>query len=171
MPDEANLTARYRQGRRNFIAAGEAAGGDIISRVHPAKAADGKSLFCDSVALGPRDGARALLLIEGDDGAVTALLQRNVELPKTARLVAVHALDPFARACGKPGMPADWPDKTLAAIATEDLARTTKLTVLDFSGKVPEAALAAALPKAAITARTIKPEHAGQAFSAAIAAL
>src|ERR1700742_4692171 len=171
MSDEANLTACYRQARRDFIAASETAGGDAISRVHPAKGADGKPLFCDSVALGPRDGVAALLLIEGDDGAVTGLLHRISELPEEARLVAVHALDPFARAWGKAGTPADWPQKTLASIATEDLSRVTKLIVLDFSGHVPEAAFAAALPKAAIAVRAVKPEHASQAFAAAIAAL
>jgi hypothetical protein len=171
MSDEANLTARYRQTRRDFIAASEAAGGDVISRVHPAKGADGKPLFCDSVALGPRDGVRALLLIEGNAGAVTGLLHRITGLPDDARLVAVHALDPFVWAWGEPGAPADWPRKTLGSIATEDLSRVIKLAVLDFSGHAPEAALAAALPKAAIVIRVPKPEHAEQAFAAAIAAL
>jgi hypothetical protein len=171
MSEGSNLTARYRQARRDFIAASEAAGGDVISRVHPAKGADGKPLFCDSVALGPRDGVRALLLVEGDAGAVTALLDRIIEMPDDARLVAVHALDPFARAWSEPGAPADWPHKTLGSIATEDLSRVTKLAVLDFSGYVPEAALAAALPKAEIAIRMVKPKHAQQAFAAAIAAL
>ena len=99
----------YRQSRRSFIAASEAAGGDVISRVHPAKTTDGKPLFCDSVALGPRDGVRALLLIDGDDGAVTGLLPRIAELPKGARLVAVHALDPYTHAWCRPGEPGTGP--------------------------------------------------------------
>ena len=37
---------------------------------------------------------------------------------------------PYARAWGQPGGH-DWPQKTLAAIAAEDLSRVKKLTVLD----------------------------------------
>jgi hypothetical protein len=171
MGDEANLTGRYRQGRRDFIAACQAAGADAISRVHPARAPDGGALFCDSAALGPRDAARALLLIGGRDGAVTLFLQRGVILPEGARLVAVHALDPFAWAWGRPGAPAGWSQKTLAAIAAEDLAKVKKLTALDMDASAAEAALAAALPRAAIAFRAVKPEHSQQALRAAIAAL
>ena len=171
MDKEANLVPAYRSARREFIAACEKAGADAISRVHPAHGPDGKPLFCDSAAFGPRDAGRALLLIGDDRGAMLALLQAGFKLPKDARLVAVHALDVYARAWGRPGRPAHWPLKTLAAIATEDLSKEKKLTVLDMAGCASKAALAAALPGAAITFRTVKPEHYEQSMLAAIAAL
>jgi hypothetical protein len=171
MGDEANLAKAYRQARRDFIAACEHAGADAIARVHPQKGPDGKPLFCDSAAFGPLAASRALLLLAGSLGAVTAFLRAGFKLPDGAKLVAIHALDPYARAWGKPGSPADWPQKTLAAIAAEDLRQVKKLTVLDMSGGVTEAALAAALPGVGIIFRTIKPDHAEQAILAAIAAL
>jgi len=138
MESEANLADAYRQARRDFIAG---CGGDSISRVHPEAGPDGKPLFCDSAAFGPRAAARALLVIGGkpDAGLLKAL-------PKGARLVMVHALDPYARAFGRAGQPTDWPQKTLASIASEDLAKAKRLTVLDLEGSASEAALAAALP-------------------------
>jgi hypothetical protein len=176
MGDEANLTqaqlvSAYRQARRDFIAACEHAGADAIARVHPQKGPDGKPLFCDSAAFGPLHPSRALLLLAGAQGAVTAFLRGGFKLPEDAKLLAIVALDPYARAWGKPGSPADWPQKTLTAIAAEDLRRLKKLTALDMSGGVTEAALAAVLPGVTITFRAIKPEHAQQAILAAIAAL
>jgi hypothetical protein len=171
MENDASRVAAYREARRDFIAAAEAAGGDVISRVHPAKGPDGKPLFCDSVALGPRDAFRALLLMAGGKGAVTSFLRRGVTLPKGARLVAVHALDPFFQAWGEAGASSAWPEKTLSAIATEDLSRVKNLIVLDFSQRAPKAALEGVLPKAALSVRAIKPEHAEPALIAAIAAL
>src|SRR6201999_1279317 len=97
---------------------------------HPGKGPDGKPLFCDSAAFGLRDASHALLLIEGADGMANRLLDRGLALPTRAKLVVVHALDPFARAWGKPGEPRDWPGKTLAAIAGEDLPRVKILAVL-----------------------------------------
>jgi hypothetical protein len=167
----ADFAKNYRQGRRDFIAACEKAGADAISRVHPALGPDGKPLFCDSAAFGPRDGTRALLLMAGTDGAVTRLLQRGIVLPKGARLVAVHALDVFAHAWGRPGAPADWPHKTLAAIATEDLSHAKELVALDMDGSGDKAVLAAALPRAAILFRTVSPQDAKTLIPAAIAAL
>ena len=169
MDKEANLVLAYRSARRDFIAACEKAGADAIARVHPARGPDGKPLFCDSAAFGPRGCRRALLLI-GERELLT-LLQAGFKLPRDARLVLVHALDPHFSAWGKPGLPADWPAKALAAIATEDLSREKKLTVLDIGGIGSKAALAAVLPNAAITFRTVKPEHCEQAIRAAIAAL
>ena len=167
----ADFAKNYRQGRRDFIAACEKAGGDAISRVHPAMGPDGKPLFCDSAAFGPRGGTRALLLIAGPDGTVTKLLQRGIVLPKAARLVAVHALDAFAHAWGRTGTPADWPRKTLADIATEDLSHATELVALDMDGSGDKAALAAALPQAAILFRNVSPPDAQTLILAAIAAL
>jgi hypothetical protein len=159
MGSEANLVEAYRRSRREFIAG---CGGDSISRVHPKSGPDGKPLFCDSAAFGPRDAARAVLIIGGtpDAGVIKAL-------PKGMRLVMVHALDPFARAFGRAGAPADWPQKTLAAIASEDLGKVKILTVLDLEGGALEAALAAALPRAKISFKAA----AGTDIRAAIAAL
>lgn len=158
--NETNLTGACRNARKDFIAG---CGGDSISRVHPQPGPDGKPLFCDSAAFGPREAARAVLVIGGrpDEGLIEAL-------PKGARLVMVHALDPFARAFGRAGQPADWPQKTLIAIATEDLAKVKTLTVLGLEGGASEAALAKALPQAKIS---FKAGNADVDIRAAIAAL
>jgi Protein of unknown function (DUF2817) len=147
MGNEANLVAHYRQSRRDFIAAVTKAGSDAISRVHPAMGPDGKPLFCDSAAFGPRDGTRGLFLLADADGAATAFLTSGFVLPKGARLVAVHAPDPFAAAWGRTGAPADWPEKTLTDIAAEDLSRVKKPVVLDMAGSGTDAhqAIAAAI--------------------------
>ena len=171
MESDANFARAYRQSRRKFIAACQAAGADAISRVHPAKGPNGKPLFCDSAAFGSRHAGRALLLIGGPDGHLARFLGNSFALPKDAGLVVIHALDPFARAWGRPGAPADWPHKTLAAIAAEDLARVNTLTVLDMDASGAQAALAAALPKAAIAWRTAPPHKAGAAILAAMDAL
>ena len=169
MDSEAKYANAYRQARREFIAACEYAGADAISRVHPAKGPDGKALFCDSAAFGPRDATRALLLIAGPP--VTTVLNRGCALPERTRLVVVHALDPFAQAWGRPGVPADWPQKTLAAIAAEDLSRVRKLMVLVLEATGVAAALAAVLPKASITIQAVTPQEAEPAILAAMDAL
>ena len=167
----ADFAKNYRQGRRDFIAACQTAGADAISRVHPARGPDGKALFCDSAAFGPRDAVRGLLLIAGPDGSVTHILAQGFGLPKGARLVAVHALDPHARAWGRPGAPAGWPQKTLAAIAAEDLSRVKTLAVLDMDTTKGETALAQALPKAALTFQATPSQDAERIILTAIAAL
>jgi hypothetical protein len=135
MPDnpESNSPTDYRTARKAFIAACEAAHADPISRVHPKiSGPDGKPLFVDSVALGPRMAGKALLLIADGAHAATAmtgLLQSGVALPQDARLVLVHAFDPFSFA-GASGKDRDWSLATVRAVATEDLAQVTALTVL-----------------------------------------
>jgi len=167
MEREANLTAAYRQARRDFITACEKLGADVIGRVHPARGPDGKPLFCDCAAFGPREAERALLVIAGAQTIVALLATPR---PADARLVVVHDPDPYVRVWGKAGTK-DWPGKTLAAIAAEDLSKAKKLTVLDLSASAEEAALKKALPAAAISFRAVRPEHAEQAFRAAIAGL
>ena len=169
--NETNLTAAYRQARRDFISACEGLGADVIARVHPERGPDGKPLFCDCAAFGPRGARHALLVIAGAE-TIIALL-RTSSVPAGARLVVVHDPDPYARVWGANSLEAaaDWPGKMLAAIATEDLARVKKLTVLDLSGGTGEAILEKALPGAAIAFRAVRPEHAEQAFLAAIAGL
>lgn len=94
----------YRGGRAAFIKACEARGIDAITRVHPgAKGPDGKPLFLDVCAQGPRDASKALLLISGThgvegyfgSGALTGLLQAGIAPPPGTRLVMIHALNPF----------------------------------------------------------------------------
>jgi hypothetical protein len=164
MHEEA--TQAYRQARRDFIAACRQAGADTIARVHPEKAPDGKPLFCDSAAFGPREADRALLLI---DAGGARLLAHGLTLRAGARLLLVHGLDPFAASWGRPGEPRDWPQKTLAAIAVEDVPRARTLTVL--GGRASSSlktALASALPEASIAFGRV-PSEAG--LLAAIAAL
>jgi hypothetical protein len=117
----------YRAARRAFIAACEQAGVDTIARVHPVKGADGKPLFMDSAALGPRLAGKALIAIAQDlpgSQALTALLHKPVVLPEDMRLVLVHALMP-ADTDAK-----DWLRASLQAVATEDLSRVRELAVL-----------------------------------------
>lgn len=101
---EDYFPADYRQARRNFIAACEKAGVDSIARVHPnAKGPDGKPLFIDSAAIGPRHAKTALLLVAGThgvegyfgSGAFHGLLRQGLAPPAGARIVLVHALNPF----------------------------------------------------------------------------
>lgn len=101
---ESYFPADYRQARRAFIAACEARGLDAIARVAPGVSGpDGKPLFMDAVAMGPRDADRALLLISGTHGVEgyfgagiqTGLLRQGIAPPEGARLVMVHALNPF----------------------------------------------------------------------------
>lgn len=132
--------------RRAFIAACDAAHIDPIARVHPGKAADGRPLFMDSVALGPRLATKALLILTDDprgSDLIIGLLQAGIALPPDARLVLVHALDPPAFV-GQASDPA-WSATMLAAVVREDLAKVTRLAVLDLTALD----LRTALPKAA----------------------
>jgi hypothetical protein len=133
----------YRILRRAFIAACEARGLDAIARVHPARGPDGKPLFLDSVALGPRDATKALLVVTTDAAGsrlLTALLQDGVTPPPGARLVLVHALDPaaFAGAASDPA----WSAAMLRAVVTEDLAKAPHPVVMDLTGAPDENAAA-----------------------------
>ena len=95
---------------------------DTIARLHPAKGPDGKPLFMDCAALGPRDaakrGAGGGARCRPASAILVALLQGGLTAPPDARLVLVHALDPAAFA-GVAGDPA-WPAAMLGAVATED---------------------------------------------------
>jgi hypothetical protein len=144
----------YRRSRRAFIAACEQAHLDTVARLHPAKSPDGKPLFMDCAALGPRDAAKAVLLVARlAKGAaiLTALLQDGLKAPPKARLVLVHALDPaaFAGVAGDSG----WPAAMLGAEVSEDLRKVRALAVLPLDPGGPDLtrALAARLPDARIT--------------------
>ena len=147
------IPSDYRSARRDFVAACEAMGGDAIARVQRGKAPDGKPLFLDTVALGSRTAAKAVLVIGNDTKATAALifLLRNFPPRAGQRLVLVHALDPAAFAGGDTNL--GWAALMLAAVAAEDLSRVTQLAVLNLTGMDPKPALQAALPKAKITVR------------------
>lgn len=155
----------YRAARRAFIAACEAAQVDPIARLHPARAPDGKPLFMDCAALGPRLASRAVLAVANDaagSALAVALLADLPPLPTDARLVLVHAPDPASFA-GAPGE-AGWPVAALAAVATEDLSRVHDLAVLPLgvdNGLVP------ILPHATVT--MLSPAASPAAAKAAIA--
>ena len=143
----------YRAARRAFIAACESTHIDLVARLHPARAPDGKPLFMDCAALGPRRAARAVLIVAYDAAGTDVLiaLLRDPPLPPEARLVLVHALDhaAFAGVAGDP----QWPPAMLGAVATEDLSRVRDLAVLPLNRRDDslKAALQAPLPRAAIT--------------------
>jgi len=148
----------YRAHRRAFIAACEAAGVDAIARVHPARGPDGKPLFMDSAAMGPRHAPRAVLLVSRDAAGsriLTELVRGGVLPPPDARLVLVHALDPAAFA-GVPG-DANWSRKMLGAVATEDLAKVKDLAILclNGAGEMQESAVAEALGESNINVMLI----------------
>jgi hypothetical protein len=148
----------YRAHRRAFIAACEAAGVDVIARVHPARGPDGKPLFLDSAALGARGAGRAVLLVSRDAAGSeiqTELVRARTHPPADARLVLVHALDPAAFA----GVPGDgrWPRKMLGAVATEDLAKVKTLAILSLNGagEMLQSAVAEALPESNINVMSL----------------
>jgi len=146
MPDERNL---YRNQRRAFIAACEAAKVDAIARVHPGKGSDGRPLFTDTAALGERLATRATLVLSNDPKGTQAQIALLKHPPPPGdRLVLVHALDPAH--FGGPAAP-DWARIVLTAVATEDLSRVVTLTALDLTGSDLLAILKAAMPKADIT--------------------
>jgi hypothetical protein len=149
----ASLPKDYRSARKAFIAACTRAHADSIARVHPkASGPRGNPLFLDSVALGPRDAGKALLVVAGSDGreirqssaVLTGLLDGMVRPALDSRLVLVHALNPFGAAWEKSenetgvvldqaGGTESWSYAMLRAVLTEDLSRVTKLRVLELT--------------------------------------
>jgi hypothetical protein len=197
---EASFAKDYRDARRAFIVACEHAQGDSIARVHPtALGPDGKPLFIDSAAFGSREAAKALLVVTGANGEaglsgsriLTALLDsRTMPLPGT-RLVLVHALNPFGfawqRQTNEDGLTLDdpkasqsWSFTALRAIATEDLARTRKLRILDIGqgqpsnvvearGYGPARALKTFVPDLIAARLILQPAHAGDLAESVVA--
>ena len=197
---EASFAKGYRDARKAFIAACEHAHGDSITRVHPTSLGpDGKPLFIDSVAFGSRGAAKALLVVTGANGEagllgshiLTALLDSEVTPLPGTRLVLVHALNPFGFAWRRPtnedGLTLDdpkasqsWSFTALRAIATEDLARTRKLRILDIGqgqpSKVVEArsygparALKTLVPDLIAARLILQPPHAGDLAESVVA--
>jgi predicted deacylase len=103
---ETHFPKDYRSARHDFVAAAEAAGLGATSRANlDAAAPDGKTLFLDSTTIGPRDAAKALLLISGThgvegyfgSGVETGLIREGLatRAPKDVKIVLVHALNPY----------------------------------------------------------------------------
>jgi hypothetical protein len=122
--------------------------------LHPSRGPDGKPLFMDCAALGPRLATRGVLVIAGDvpgSAIMIDLLKQNPILPEDTRLVLVHALDPAAFA----GVEADpaWPSAMLAVVATEDLSRVRNLDILPLNQleSGPIRALSLARPEIVMT--------------------
>jgi hypothetical protein len=141
----------YRVARRAFIAACDASGVDAIARVQPGTAPDGKPLFMDAAALGPRDGLRAVMVIANDVAGseiLTGLLRAGVSPPAGMRLVLVHAPDPAAFL----GLPGDknWARAMLGAVATEDLSKVMQLWVFAHVEDELLGSLAAHMPRTEI---------------------
>ena len=152
---DASSESPYRRSRRAFIAACEAAHLDTVARLNPAKSPDGKPLFMDCAALGPRDAAQAVLVVARlakGSATLVALLQEGLTPPPAARLVLVHALDPAAFA-GVAGDSA-WPAAMLEAEVAEDLRKVRVLGVLSLEADGPDytSVLAGRLPGARIAA-------------------
>ena len=152
--ESPKLPKSYRDARRAFIAACEAAHVETVARLHPTKGPDGKPLFMDCATLGPRRAAKAMLVVAGDAAGaavLTTLLRGGLVPPPEAKLVLIHALDPaaFAGVAGDPG----WPASMLRAVATEDLSKVRDLAVLALGGDSEDLkpVLQAQLPKARIT--------------------
>ncbi len=143
----------YRAARRAFIAACEKAHVETVARLHPGKASDGKPLFMDCAAIGPRRAPRAVLAVAYDAlGSAMLIGLLPHRLPPDAKLVLVHALDPAAFADVKAD-PA-WPAAALGAVATEDLSHVRHLGLLPL-GRRDDALrpiLQAHLPNASLTA-------------------
>lgn len=106
MSPAQHFPADYRSARAAFIEAAEAAGLGVTSRLHPrALGADGKKLFLDTTAIGPRDAKKALLMISAThgvegyfgSGVQTGLLREGLarRIPEGTKAVIVHALNPY----------------------------------------------------------------------------
>ena len=152
-PEAPKPQMDYRAARRAFIAACEAAGVETVARLHPHLGPDGKPLFMDCAALGPRRAPKAMLVVAEDAAGSAiqiALLRGGITPPSDAKLVLVHALDPAAFA-GVAGDPA-WPPAMLGAVATEDLPKVRDLAVLTLGGRgeALEPVLRARLPQAKV---------------------
>src|SRR5665213_3102308 len=137
---EDNFPTDYRSARKAFIAACEKAGADVIGRVHPARGPDGKPLFLDTAAFGPRLAKAGVLVVAYGAGGA-AILQALLggggvtHLPKDVRLVLVHGADPAGFSFNDPAREdPGWGAAMLASVVTEDLRQARRLTVIGLGG-------------------------------------
>ena len=70
-PESPPSQAAYRTARRAFIAACEKAHVETVARLHPSKGPDGKPLFMDCAAMGPRQAAKAVLAVAYDPAGIS----------------------------------------------------------------------------------------------------
>src|SRR3569623_425090 len=97
-PESPESQTSYRTARRAFIAACEKAHVEAVARLHPARGPDGKPLFMDSAAVGPRHAAKAVLVVAYDASGSALIIELlagkfTAALPADTQLVLVHALD------------------------------------------------------------------------------
>ncbi|MGA7711083.1 MAG: M14 family metallopeptidase [Rhizomicrobium sp.] len=104
MNPEVHFPSDYRAARTAFLKACQVAGLSTMARVHPkAQGRDGKPLFLDTATVGERKAQSALLLISGThgvegyfgSGVQTGLLRQGLSAPKDAKIVLLHALNPY----------------------------------------------------------------------------
>jgi hypothetical protein len=166
----------YRQSRKAFIAACEKAGADVVARVHPGRGPDGKPLFLDAAAFGPRLARSGVLVAAGGApgaGVLLALISDKVpaRLPEGVRLVLVHGADPAGFAWNNAAHtdPA-WGAAMLRAVAAEDFRKAERLTLVRLGPTAPEWA-APELKAPAVHTLAVEPGgQAKKAVEAAIAA-
>lgn len=104
MKAEAHFPPDYKTARANFIAAADARDLGTTARLNPnAKTRDGKNLFLDTTIVGKRDAKKTLLMISAThgvegyfgSGVQTGMLREGIEAPKGAKIVMLHALNPY----------------------------------------------------------------------------
>jgi hypothetical protein len=104
MKPEKHFPPDYKIARANFIAAAEARDLGTTARLNPnAKTRNGENLFLDTTIIGKRDAKKALLMISAThgvegyfgSGAQTGMLREGIEAPKGAKIVMLHALNPY----------------------------------------------------------------------------
>ena len=93
----ASSGSLYRDCRRAFIAAAQAAHVDTIARLHPARDIDGKPLFMDSAALGPRLAGRAVMALAADAEG-SAIMVRAPSAPASGDIKAEALADSTVQA-------------------------------------------------------------------------
>lgn len=103
---ETYFPRNYREGRAAFIAAAQACGLGVTSRLLTThRGRNGGPLFIDTATIGERTAPHGLLLISGThgvegyfgSGVQTGLLRENLadRIPAGVRLVLLHALNPY----------------------------------------------------------------------------
>jgi len=105
MKAEDHFPPDYAAARASFLSAAQASDLGTTSRVHPsATTRKGKPLFLDTAMIGERDADAALLMISAThgvegyfgSGVQTGMLrERLLKPPKGAKIVLLHALNPY----------------------------------------------------------------------------
>lgn len=95
----------YAACREYFLALAQSSGGELLRAVNPAAGPDGIELSTEFLRLGPRDAARALILVSGTHGAegfAGSAIQcawlaaaMNGALPDNLAVLLVHGVNPF----------------------------------------------------------------------------